>query len=244
MHSVQAKNYKVKAQAFTGIAAALLDGGVTIHSRFGLPVPLLPHSTSRFALNSHEAEASRTTKLLVFDEAAMIPKGMMKAVDRFLRYINGQPDVLFGGQCVLLGGDFRQILPIDTISNNSVGISLKCWSDWSEFKKFKLVKNMRADPEEIEFAKWVLQVGDDKIKKIKDTDLIRIPDDLVAGDNEDVVDTVFGHGLITVQSTRDLNRGILCPKNIDALKLNERVLDRMEGILKRTTYSLIFIIFY
>lgn len=44
---LMARGKKVLCVAFTGMAAALLPGGKTIHSAFGLPVPLTKDSVSR-----------------------------------------------------------------------------------------------------------------------------------------------------------------------------------------------------
>jgi type II secretory pathway predicted ATPase ExeA len=45
--SLTAKGYKVVCMAFTGVAAALLPNGKTLHSALGLPVPLTRDSESR-----------------------------------------------------------------------------------------------------------------------------------------------------------------------------------------------------
>lgn len=45
--SLTAKGFKVVCLAFTGVAAALLPNGKTLHSALGLPVPLTRESESR-----------------------------------------------------------------------------------------------------------------------------------------------------------------------------------------------------
>ena len=53
----------------------------------------------------------RKPKLLLWDEATMAPSVALTAVDRLLRDIM-QSKKPFGGKVLLLGGDFRQTLPI------------------------------------------------------------------------------------------------------------------------------------
>ena len=76
---------------------------------------------------SPEAALIRAADLIVWDEAPMMHKHVFEAVDRTLRDITGRPDVLFGGKVVVLGGDFRQILPVVPRGNRGqiVAASLK-----------------------------------------------------------------------------------------------------------------------
>jgi hypothetical protein len=104
--------------AMSGIAALLLDGGRTVHSRFKLQVPLpLDGATANVKASSGLAELFRHTGLLIWDEAPNAPKSAFDAVDRCLRDILGglpkrSRHLPFGGLPVLLGGDFRQIPPV------------------------------------------------------------------------------------------------------------------------------------
>ncbi|CAF4970287.1 unnamed protein product, partial [Rotaria sp. Silwood1] len=72
---------------WTGIAATLLPGGVTCHSAFSL---LLDLST---------------------DEAPMAPGTALEIVDLIFQDLMGV-QMPFGGKVVVLGGDFRQVLPV------------------------------------------------------------------------------------------------------------------------------------
>jgi ATP-dependent DNA helicase PIF1 len=53
----------------------------------------------------------RESKLILWDEAPMAPKYALDALDLLLRDIM-QCDRPFGGKVVVLGGDFRQVLPV------------------------------------------------------------------------------------------------------------------------------------
>jgi ATP-dependent DNA helicase PIF1 len=63
------------------------------------------------------AELVRKADLIIWDEALMMHGRAFKAIDRTLRDLMQLDDAqatekVFGGKIVVLGGDFRQILPI------------------------------------------------------------------------------------------------------------------------------------
>jgi hypothetical protein len=110
------------AVASSGIAAQLLTGGRTAHSRFKIKLDLDDNSTCNVPLNSQLADLLRTCKLIVWDEAPMMHKYALESVDRTLRAIR-QDDRPLGGIVVLLAGDFRQILPVVPRANDAQIIS-------------------------------------------------------------------------------------------------------------------------
>jgi hypothetical protein len=104
--------------AFSSIAALLLEGGCTAHSRFKIPIiGLCGSSTCYVPLNSPQAALIRVACLIVWDEAPMAHKHVFEAVNRTLQHVMGVvnpilKDILFGGKVVVMGGDFRQLLPV------------------------------------------------------------------------------------------------------------------------------------
>ncbi|XP_060855280.1 uncharacterized protein LOC132932954 [Metopolophium dirhodum] len=65
---------EVLCVAFTGNAASLMDGGMTVHSTFGLPFGTLTEdSTSSVTMQSERAQKIRNAALIVWDEAPMSP---------------------------------------------------------------------------------------------------------------------------------------------------------------------------
>uniref|UniRef100_A0A6N2MLM3 ATP-dependent DNA helicase n=1 Tax=Salix viminalis TaxID=40686 RepID=A0A6N2MLM3_SALVM len=67
--------------------------------------------------STHLSRLIEMTTLIVWDEAPMNNRYYFEALDRSLRDVLGQINAdnqhqLFGGKSILLGGDFRQILPI------------------------------------------------------------------------------------------------------------------------------------
>ncbi|GJT50943.1 ATP-dependent DNA helicase RRM3-like protein [Tanacetum coccineum] len=101
------------------IAALLLIGGRTTHSRFAIPINVVEDSMCHIAADSDIADLIRKENLIIWDEAPMINRHCYEAFDRALRDIcrtdpSVASDKVFGGKVVLFGGDFRQIIPVIT----------------------------------------------------------------------------------------------------------------------------------
>ncbi|XP_058808397.1 uncharacterized protein LOC131673993 [Phymastichus coffea] len=103
-------NFKVSSMAFTGIAAILLPQGKTVHKTFGLPVPMYSDSSSITA-QSKDGLLLKETKVFIWDEAPMAPRYALEIVNRTLQQFMNN-NLPFGGKVMVLGGDFRQLLPI------------------------------------------------------------------------------------------------------------------------------------
>jgi len=91
----------------------LLPGGRTVHSRFKLPLILTDTSVSSLKVNSKEASTIRKSKLINinWDEAPMASACALMVVNRLLKDIM-ENNVFFAGKIIVLGGDFRQVLPV------------------------------------------------------------------------------------------------------------------------------------
>jgi hypothetical protein len=106
------------SMASSGIVALLLEGGCTVHSRFKIPIAgLCGSSTCYVPLNNPQAALIRVACLIVWDEAPMAHKHVFEAVNCTFQHVMGAvdpalKDMLFGGKVVVMGGDFRQILPV------------------------------------------------------------------------------------------------------------------------------------
>ncbi|PRQ31838.1 putative DNA helicase Pif1, P-loop containing nucleoside triphosphate hydrolase [Rosa chinensis] len=99
---------------------------------------------------THLAKLIYKTELIIWDEAPMCHKYCFEALDKSLRDIlsdtnNTQADKPFGCKPILLGGDFRQILPV--ISGGTKEQIIEASSNhsylWQSFKIFHLIENMR-----------------------------------------------------------------------------------------------------
>ncbi|XP_019176913.1 PREDICTED: uncharacterized protein LOC109172220 [Ipomoea nil] len=91
--------------ASSGISL-LLPGGKVTHSRFAIPLSLNEDSTCNTSQGNNLAELIIRSKLIIWDEA---PK-TMRDLSRFA--IPGSAEKIFCGKTVVLGGDFRRILPV------------------------------------------------------------------------------------------------------------------------------------
>ena len=169
-HYVRPTGRIVLIVAVSGIAALLLPGGRTAHSRFRLPVPLpLEGARANIAANSNTAKLLRETALLIWDEAPNAPRAAFGAVNRCLQDVlqdlpNRDKRQPFGGLPVLLGGDFRQIPPVlrRVDINEFPAHTLKACDWWvldRHVKRYKLVRNKRAEADP-EYAAMILQIGD------------------------------------------------------------------------------------
>ncbi|GKE69955.1 ATP-dependent DNA helicase PIF1-like protein [Tanacetum coccineum] len=114
-------------------------------------------------------------QLIIWDEAPMTQRYAFEALDITLRDILGFKDSerrqqIFGGMNVLLGGDFRQILPVIPKAKRPevVQACINRSELWRYYKFFTLTRNMRVneyspngeiDTSKQEFNQWVLAVG-------------------------------------------------------------------------------------
>lgn len=99
----------VLAMATTGIAAILLAGGSTAHSRFGIPVPVDNTSVSNVKASSQRAQVLKEAEAIIWDEVTMADKMAIECVDRLLREIMAVVDpalasVPFGGKLIVFSG--------------------------------------------------------------------------------------------------------------------------------------------
>ena len=145
--AVRAMGSPALCVASSAIAALLLDGGCTAHSRFKIPIPIFENSFCGISRNAHLKELIKKTKVIIWDEASMQHCHAIEALDRTLQDILGQQDLPFGGLTVLFGGDFWQTLPViqrgsqEEIVNASV-----CKSRiWRHIQVFHLNQNRCLD---------------------------------------------------------------------------------------------------
>jgi hypothetical protein len=80
---------------------------------------------------------------------------------------------------------------------------------------------MRADPNEKEFSKWLLDLGDGKLPVFHEEDMIQIPDKCICKD--DIVAEIYGNR--TSNEMQDVC--ILCPLNAQVSDLNLNIQDQI-----------------
>ncbi|XP_058810470.1 ATP-dependent DNA helicase pif1-like [Phymastichus coffea] len=213
--------------AYTGIAATLLPNGKTVHKTFGLPVPMFHDSSSNIKIQSNEGKLLKNAKVFIWDEAPMAPRYVLEIANRTLQHIMNN-DLPFGGKIMILGGDFRQLLPIQVNGTRSeiLNLSLKNSHLWTFFSKFQLKTNMRVLPNEIEFAKFLLQVGDGTLND--ENVNLQLPEQSVLPVNECIVQNIFGN-LIKDKKFDDITHcAILSARNADVDEMNMKVTNLLD----------------
>ncbi len=88
-----------------------------------------------------------------------------------------------------------------------------------------------------EYADWLIQLGNGtlpQIPSLNDPELIEIPPDFLDVPSN-LVDHVFGHPsqLLNPELAEKIStRAILCPKNVDCIRINNGIIKNMPGVLK------------
>ncbi|XP_010451904.1 PREDICTED: ATP-dependent DNA helicase PIF1-like [Camelina sativa] len=226
------------------MAALLLEGGRTAHSRFSIPIQVHETSTCTFSADSDIAALIEEAKLIIWDEAPMMHKHCFEALDRSLRDILN-PGKLFGGKAVVFGGDFRQILPMVPKGSREqiVQASLSSSFLWNSCQVLTLTKNRRltveSDPLEVDlikdFSEWILKLGDDKLYEPNDGEaVIDIPEDMLLKDSMDPVNSTALSTYPSLLHNLDdgdyfKERAILCPTNDVVDEVNDYMMDLLPG---------------
>ncbi|KAI3690709.1 hypothetical protein L2E82_48914 [Cichorium intybus] len=159
----------------------------------------------------------------------------VEALDRTMQDITGVT-LPFGGKIMVLGGDFRQVLPVvrrGTLAQ-IVDSSLRMSPLWHLITKLSLTLNMRAlsDPW---FSNFLLRVGDGD-EEVVDESFIRIPDDMAIPYSDKVksmdalIDAIFP-SLQTngADSGYIISRAILSTKNESVNEINDQLINRFIG---------------
>nr|GEW15785.1 hypothetical protein [Tanacetum cinerariifolium] len=99
------------------IVLVVAFSGRTAHSRFVIPLDLMKNSTCDIKQGTRLPELLQHVRLIIWNEAPMNQRYAFEALDKTLQYILGYKNQanrnrIFGGMTVLLGGNFRQILPV------------------------------------------------------------------------------------------------------------------------------------
>ncbi|CAN6827771.1 unnamed protein product, partial [Brassica oleracea] len=157
--------------ASSGIATLLLPNGRTAHSRFNIPLKLDEDKLCNIKPGTMLAELIDKTDLIIWDEAPMTHKHAFEPLDKTLKDIMSMKNPpaknqTFGGKTVMLGGDFRQILPVIPQGSgaDTVLASISHSYLWNSCHKFSLKTNMRVNQDEKEFSEWLLKVGEGRLE--------------------------------------------------------------------------------
>ncbi|GKC00899.1 DNA helicase [Tanacetum coccineum] len=143
-----------------------------------------------------------------------------EALDRCLKDILDNPNNLFGGKSIILGGDFRQTFPVKkkTSKADIIDASITTSYLWPTFKVYP----------------WLLDIGDGNIGIPDETDaencsIVQIPNELCILDNDNgihqLINFIYDDQTFHTPALEDLQKKVIvCPKNKTADMINIHVL--------------------
>ncbi|KAI5428568.1 hypothetical protein KIW84_033531 [Lathyrus oleraceus] len=204
MASLRSRREIVLATASSGIAATLLPGGRTAHSRFKIPIDIQPSSICGIEKQKDLANLIRVAAAIIWDEAPMTNKNCLEALDRSLQDIcsNSAP---FGGKSHL----------------------------WNHTKILHLRQNMRSLHDQ-EFAEFLIRIGDGVEPTKPDDMVRLPLHIAIPWEGEHFIQVLIQHIFPDLElhgwdAPYMVQRAILTPTNDDVQKLNDMIIDQFPG---------------
>ncbi|CAN6571616.1 unnamed protein product [Malus baccata var. baccata] len=231
----------VLATTSSGIAAMILLGGRTTHSKFKIPLSLDASSMCSIGKQSDLAKLIQKAKAIIWDEATMTHRHAFEELDRTFRDLT-DIDLPFGGKIMIFGGDFRQVLPVIRKGTKSelIQTSVVKASFWSHVKILKLKQNMRSINDR-EFSEFLLRVDDGNEDVIMD-DMVKLPECMVIPwESEHSINQLIAKIFPDLENhmndaTYMVEMAVVTPTNEDVDMLNEKIINMFPG-LEETVYS-------
>ncbi|KAB2601569.1 hypothetical protein D8674_002574 [Pyrus ussuriensis x Pyrus communis] len=196
---------------------------------FKIPLVITDSSICAIKKKTHLATLIEKTDLIIWDEAPMNHKHCFEALDKslsdILSHLHGSENKIpFGGKPILLGGDFRQILPVipGGTKEDIINASLNTSYLWSHFKIFQLKENMRLSRSGIsaeekqnisDFADWILQIVHSSGNPISSIFLVTYPNFETSFTNFDYL----------------RERAIITPRNTTVTDINNYIIELLPG---------------
>ncbi|CAK8568002.1 unnamed protein product [Lathyrus sativus] len=234
MANLRRNNEIVLATASSGITATLLPGGRTAHSWFEIPIDIEPLSIRKIVKNYDLAKLIRITNAIIWDEAPMIYRYCVETLDRSLQDImnNNAP---FGGKIMILGGDFRQVLPVIEKGNRGQMISacIVRSRSWATTKVLHLRQNMRSIHDQ-NFVQFLIRIGNGN-ESTKEDDMVRMHAKIVIPwEGESIIQKLIQHTFPQLENhgwdaSYMVERAILTPKSCDVHMLNDMIINKFPG---------------
>ncbi|KIH49821.1 hypothetical protein ANCDUO_20103 [Ancylostoma duodenale] len=178
-----------------------------------------------------DALSLKAADVIIWDEISMVPKYSLEAVDLLLQDLMCTR-INFGGKTVVLGGDFRQVLPIIKRGRDSdmVDACVKNSHLWRSFYIHSLSTNLRAAESGSSWCNFLLDVGNGTAEEDAHG-RIALPSDIISKGN--LIDEVFGELIIDTDTLSE--SAILAPRNSDVHYVNENALMRLPGCVHEYT---------
>ena len=257
---LRSEGHVALAVAQSGIAATLLAGGTTAHSRFKIPLNADSSTKSNVAVQSHEAELLRRAKVIFWDEAVTQNRWDFTVLHKLLEDVcDSYPyNTWFAGKVVIFCGDFRQTLPIVVKGSPGQIIEKTICSAafWDCVQFFTLDQNMRLlNPNltdegrrEVEaFGEELQAVGDaeatytDEILKhevckwpygwLPSNERTELLDKIYNGVNDILRDSSYAQ-----KCNYFAERAVLAITNYDVANINDEITDSVSAVAPTRTY--------
>ncbi|GJW95983.1 DNA helicase [Tanacetum coccineum] len=162
--------------------------------------------------------------LIIWDEAPMNDKRCFETLDRMLKDLMSAPNVVFGGKTIVLGGDFRQTLPVKKGASKEelIAASIAESHLWPHFKVCTLKENIRLLRSGLtteqklcskQFSKWLLDVGNGEIgepdvENEQDSSWVTIPPEYTVTADEagmtELIDFIYDDTTLKAPTARSL----------------------------------------
>jgi len=99
---------------------------------------------------------------------------------------------------------------------------------WNGFNTHKLKTNHRLDENELQHAKWLIQLGDGTLPQEPGVpqDYVKIPDDMLT---DSVIDDLYPKEFYPEDAKKFSERAILCPLNEQCVRLNNEIIGRIKS---------------
>ncbi|WMV27142.1 hypothetical protein MTR67_020527 [Solanum verrucosum] len=236
--TVRSKGFIALATTTSGVAASILPGGRTTHSRFKIPINIDEQFSCNISKQSSLASLIRDAKLIVWDEVSMSKKNMIEALDLLMKDLT-ETNILFGGKVIVFGGDFRQTLPVVRSGKKEDFISESILNSriWNQLEKLRLSENMRARTDPV-FCEYLMRIGNGK-EKTNINNKIAIPKQFIIPfttekESLDLLFKVIYPNLHTSfnDSSFMTSRVILTTKNDFVDELNDRLITQFPTVAK------------
>jgi ATP-dependent DNA helicase PIF1 len=205
--SVRATGRIAICVAASALAAMLLLGGTTAHSRFHIPIPANDGTVCCFSAD--DRHLIRSADVILYDECSMVHHDVADTLERSLRDLMGDSRP-FGGKVVVFMGDFKQLLPVVRYGRGHEHTMQVC-SWWREVSHLQFKQNWRAilDPA---YAAFLETVGSGTLCDVVVPDSSRVPDvDCLISCVYDDPSTLMRHQILalTLETTSTVNTACL-----------------------------------
>lgn len=198
----------------TGVAA-IIAGGVTIHSFFGFPMEIVTEKT-QFNMHPIKQDILRNVDAIIIDEVSMVRCDLIDGMDRVLRKLT-HCNLPFGGKQMIFSGDIYQLEPVVARTEEREMLMDLYGTDKPFFYKANVFKSFALPA--IEFRHIYRQ--DDPV-------FLRILND-VRDSHITAQDLMQINARVKDYSAEDGMAIILSPYNKSAVRINQTHLEQLTG---------------